>query len=745
MSNRFHFLPLACLAAAPVFGQDAVQAGAHNAATSVAAPGTRSAQTPGGILAATSSPGRVVSLFTNIATSPTSDVPGLPGTKFTPGSGAANFDRPWVSPNGAHWAIRADTPLATTMDSVLIVDGALANQEGTPAPFATTPGNYGQVDIRVPIQNNGDYVFFTNTTEAVDDDYIVKVTAGPTYTIIAKESMMIPALPTEFYDFDLDSTSLLNDGRVALRALGIDGTVPTTMDAIFVIDNTLVAQEGVTIPAGQDGGGMLFWETFDFENQWVSPDGMHVLLMGDLTGTTNDDIITYDGTVVLQEGVILPGSGFVSPVVAGGADEDGMDNAGRWYARGNNTDGSDWVLRQGAVIATTDAPIGVTGEQVVLTGTLSEAQEVPPSGQAGTGTASVLIDTAHNTLTYDIVISGLAGVEVGAHIHGPAAAGSNAGVLYALPTGTTKRGTITYAESEEDYFLQGLTYVNVHTDLAPGGAIRCQLIPTVEAWDDADFSDCYFGMAGNAAGDYVVGGLTNGPFDANAVVVLNGTNVILRENDPVDIDGNGLYDDDAFYNTFGNDDFVLLEDGSLYFTATLRNAAGTAFAQGVFRRSGGNLQNTICYGDGSGTACPCGNSSPVGANAGCLNSLGLGGKVDASGTASLGADTLTLLGSNMPNSSALYFQGTMAQSGGAGAVFGDGLRCAGGAVIRLKTVSNVGGVSQYPQAGDPSISVRGLVTAPGQRVYQIWYRNAAAFCTVSTFNLTNGVRTVWGL
>jgi hypothetical protein len=36
------------------------------------------------------------------------------------------------------------------------------------------------------------------------------------------------------------------------------------------------------------------------------------------------------------------------------------------------------------------------------------------------------------------------------------------------------------------------------------------------------------------------------------------------------------------------------------------------------------------------------------------------------------------------------------------------------------------------------------VTAPGVRTYQAWYRNAAAFCTASTFNLTNGVQLTWG-
>jgi hypothetical protein len=151
----------------------------------------------------------------------------------------------------------------------------------------------------------------------------------------------------------------------------------------------------------------------------------------------------------------------------------------------------------------------------------------------------------------------------------------------------------------------------------------------------------------------------------------------------------------------------------------------------------------FCFGDGSATACPCGNASAPVEQAGCLSSLGTGGRLIDQGASRLSADTLVLAGSGMPNSSALYFQGTGQQGGGLGAAFGDGLRCAGGTVIRLGTKANVAGASQYPAAGDPSISVRGLVAAPGTRTYQVWYRNAAAFCTAATFNLSNGLQVTW--
>jgi hypothetical protein len=76
-------------------------------------------------------------------------------------------------------------------------------------------------------------------------------------------------------------------------------------------------------------------------------------------------------------------------------------------------------------------------------------------------------------------------------------------------------------------------------------------------------------------------------------------------------------------------------------------------------------------------------------------------------------------------------------------VFGDGLRCAAGSVIRLGTKVNILGASQYPTGGDQSVSVRGACAAGDVRTYQIWYRNAASFCTASTFNLTNGWQQVW--
>jgi hypothetical protein len=63
----------------------------------------------------------------------------------------------------------------------------------------------------------------------------------------------------------------------------------------------------------------------------------------------------------------------------------------------------------------------------------------------------------------------------------------------------------------------------------------------------------------------------------------------------------------------------------------------------------------------------------------------------------------------------------------------------------LATRTNTAGGSAYPTSGETPISVRGAVTAPGVRSYQVWYRNNATFCTTSAFNLSNGMQVLWEL
>ncbi len=163
--------------------------------------------------------------------------------------------------------------------------------------------------------------------------------------------------------------------------------------------------------------------------------------------------------------------------------------------------------------------------------------------------------------------------------------------------------------------------------------------------------------------------------------------------------------------------------------------SGTAQVLQVLSNEG----TPYCFGDGSGTPCPCGNLG--GSGEGCASSLGSGAALVAGGTASVSADDLTFAASRLlAGQAALCFVARNPLNGGDGLLFGDGLRCAGGGLIRL-------GVDIPGGAGDaawgPGLSVKGGWAAGEARLFQVWCRDPIGSPCASDFNLTNGVSVVF--
>jgi hypothetical protein len=156
----------------------------------------------------------------------------------------------------------------------------------------------------------------------------------------------------------------------------------------------------------------------------------------------------------------------------------------------------------------------------------------------------------------------------------------------------------------------------------------------------------------------------------------------------------------------------------------------------------GGTMSSFCFGDGSGVTCPCANNGASGH--GCANSVNAAGALlTATGYASTVNDSFVMNASGMPSTAfCIFLQGTSSSS-----VFqyGDGLRCAGGSLIRIGQKHASNGIATYPQAGDQPVDLRGSVPIYGaQRAYQVWYRNPTpGFCTAGTYNITNGVLVTW--
>jgi len=185
------------------------------------------------------------------------------------------------------------------------------------------------------------------------------------------------------------------------------------------------------------------------------------------------------------------------------------------------------------------------------------------------------------------------------------------------------------------------------------------------------------------------------------------------------------------------------------YTIQLGNFPGAPPGPGSFtivESSSGGPVTAYCFGDGSGTPCPCGNVGLP--RRGCPNSVNSSGaKLEGSGAPVVSSDTFVLRGSGMPpGSTAVFFQALTQVNNGNGSVLGDGLRCATGSPVRLgyKINSALGESGYGGPLGDIPISVRGAIPPVGAtRQYQLYYRNPAPFCTSATYNLTNGLEVVW--
>lgn len=110
---------------------------------------------------------------------------------------------------------------------------------------------------------------------------------------------------------------------------------------------------------------------------------------------------------------------------------------------------------------------------------LSGATEVPANMTTGSGMVEASLNKQSNVLTWTVTYSGLTGPVKAGHFHGPAAAGTNAGVAVGLSGSMDSpiQGTATLTPAQAADLMAGKWYVNLHTAANPGGEVRGQVMP----------------------------------------------------------------------------------------------------------------------------------------------------------------------------------------------------------------------------------------------------------------------------
>ncbi|MBX3385168.1 MAG: hypothetical protein KF768_01210 [Phycisphaeraceae bacterium] len=421
-------------------------------------------------------------LFSNLAGDPSLAVPvEVGGSPLN----FSNFVRPYVSPNGAHWAMVAGSPGSASRNILLVGPTSGLGAGGNAGAFASTravivagqpaPGDppwvngevFETIRRNLSVNNAGQVAFSANTSNVTSADEVV-VRMGPlmpgeppAFTLVAREGSPAFGLGGDGVTFGatLDSVSMTHGGVVSFYST-LGGTTTALNTAIW-FGETLVARKGETVPGGQvDDPGAVINELRD-TRYYRSADGTRWVEGVTLaTDASRDRAIVVDGEVVMQEGSILSGSGFDFPIgthSSGGIGETNMGMDGSWFVRGvNSAINQYWVTRNGSTVATVGDP------------------------------------------------------------------------------------------------------------LTP-----CDF----EHWSIRPFTPAvYFTSIGNGVGDYIVGGASD-VFDErlSGVLVLNGRSVVLRSNDPVDLDGDGIAEPNVFIRNFFFDDAALTPDLKLLVVVNLKD------------------------------------------------------------------------------------------------------------------------------------------------------------------------------
>ena len=110
-----------------------------------------------------------------------------------------------------------------------------------------------------------------------------------------------------------------------------------------------------------------------------------------------------------------------------------------------------------------------------------------------------------------------------------------------------------------------------------------------ESWiNPFDFIAC------NNVGDYVIAGDTSAWYRNNSILLLNGQLVVCREGQPIDFDGNGLFDDEQFVSKFLPWGRCFTDDGKVLTRIVVTNSNYTSVSVALVEIDLNGVTSTFC-------------------------------------------------------------------------------------------------------------------------------------------------------
>lgn len=545
---------------------------------------------------------------------PTSEVAGMPGLQYSADLDEG-FEEILGSPNG-NWIVRGpidDPNSPSDFIDVLVVNGVAEFASGDVAPWDPGGRRISRIEFNgYDINDSGDYTCIVGLTGVPFEQQTIRKTGGQ-FFVEVEPGAPVPTIPGASFRSRQSEARIHADGTIAFVADDLQG-VPSSRDTAFFQSDALLLQSGVSVPPGQGNGETAtFLDSSGSRSFWVGQDAQSWAMEGFLNvATTRNEVFIVNGDVVLQEGFVIPGSGFSNPIRTNGIFGGFMDDGGNWYARGkNDVDDIAWLVRNGVVIAREGDPV------------------VPGSTEL--------------------------------------AAGPSSSTIFGLITGNS-RGQYVYSV-------------------------------------DTDFPDN----------------------DRDEVLVRDGVRIVARIGDPLDLDRNGAFDDDAFIEAFVDRNGHLDDNGFLRVQVEVIDGAGDDTGWAILRidTNGDQIGTNDC------TANP--------------NSTGFPSGLTARGSTSAAANDVTLVASGLP----IFQFGIFLNADQAGFVpdvgaNGSGNLCLGGGIGRYNRPGEIlssGATGSFELTLDltaiprPS-SIESAAAGQTWR-FQAWYRDTNA--SGPTSNLTRGL------